>query len=118
MGSVLGTKGQEAITSEVRGTEAMGLRRARPRQQSNFNTRAWQIKLRDILVNELKFKSIYSDGSFFVYRADNDFVLLPFHVDDGTLAASSDALIDRLIARLSTVETGYVCDGERATGVN
>lgn len=60
--------------------------------------RAWQIKLRQILFEELGFSAIYSDGSFFVCRAKDDFVLLPFHVDDGTFAASSDALIDSLIA--------------------
>ena len=67
--------------------------------------RTWQIKLCEILVNKLKFKAIYSDGSFFVYRADNDFVLLPFHVDDGTLAASSDELIDRACRRSSSCAT-------------
>ena len=63
--------------------------------------RAWQVKLRQILVDELGFRAIYSAGSVFVYRNGNDLVLLPFHVDDGTFAGSSDELNTKLVTRLS-----------------
>jgi len=63
--------------------------------------RAWQIKLQQILVEELQFRTIYSDGSFFVYRNGDDFVMLPFHVDDGTFGATSNELATDLIGRLA-----------------
>jgi len=62
--------------------------------------RAWQIKLQQILVEELQFCTIYSDGSFFVYCNGNDFVMLPFHVDNGTFGASSNELATNLIGCL------------------
>ena len=63
--------------------------------------RAWQVKLCQILVDELRFRAIYSAGSVFVYRNGNELVLLPFHVDDSTFAGSSDELNTKLITRLS-----------------
>jgi len=63
--------------------------------------RVWEIKLRQILVEELGFCAIYSAGSIFVYRNGNDLVLLPFHVDDGTFASSSHELNKTLVARLA-----------------
>jgi len=67
--------------------------------------RAWQIKLQWILVEELQFRTIYSDGSFFVYRNGDDFVMLPFHVDDGTFGASSNELVTDLIGRLRSTSS-------------
>jgi hypothetical protein len=49
----------------------------------------------------LGFKVTYSDSSLYVFRNKDQFVLLPFHVDDGTFAATSDALADKLISNLS-----------------
>jgi len=63
--------------------------------------RAWQIKLRQILVEELGFRAIYSAGSIFVYHNGNDLVLLPFHIDNGTFASSSHELNKTLVARLA-----------------
>ena len=63
--------------------------------------RAWQIKLQQILVEELQFRTIYSDGSFFVYCNGDDFVMLPFHVDDGTFGTSSNELATDLIGHLA-----------------
>jgi len=63
--------------------------------------RAWQIKLQQILVEELQFRTIYSDRSFFVYRNADDFVMLPFHVDDGTFGTSSNELATDLIGHLA-----------------
>jgi len=63
--------------------------------------RAWQINLQQILVEELQFRMIYSDGSFFVYCNGDDFVMLPFHVDDGTFGTSSNELATNLIGHLS-----------------
>jgi len=62
---------------------------------------AWQIKLRQILVEELGFPTIYSVGSVFVYCNGNDLVLLPFHIDNGTFANSSHELNKTLVARLA-----------------
>jgi len=45
--------------------------------------------------------TIYSDGSFFVYRNGDDFVMLPFHVDNGTFGASSNEPATDLIGRLA-----------------
>jgi len=61
----------------------------------------WQIKLCQILVEELRFCTIYSMGSIFVYRNGNDLVLLPFHVNDGTFASSSHELNKTLVAWLA-----------------
>jgi len=44
---------------------------------------------------------IYSDRSFLVYRNGDDFIMLPFHVNDGTLGASSDELAMDLIGHLT-----------------
>ena len=54
--------------------------------------RAWQRKMQQVLVEELKFACIYSDTSIYVYRRDSDFILLPVFVDDGTFASSSPEL--------------------------
>jgi len=62
---------------------------------------AWHIKLRQILVEELGFRAIYSAGLIFVYRNGNDLDLLPFHIDNGTFASSSHELNITLVARLA-----------------
>jgi len=64
--------------------------------------RTWQIKLRQILVDELRLHVILdSVGSVFVYHNGNDLVLLPSHVDDRTFAGSSDELNTKLVTQLS-----------------
>ena len=57
--------------------------------------------LQQILVDKLGFNVIHSDASLYVYCNETDFVLLPFHVDDGTFGSSSNALSLRLIDELS-----------------
>ena len=64
--------------------------------------RAGKIKVQQILVDKLGFNVIHSDASLYVYRNDTNFVLLPFHVDDGTFGSSCDALSLRLIDELSS----------------
>ena len=63
--------------------------------------RVWQIKWCQILVEELGFCAIYRADSIFVYRNNNNLVLLPFHVDDGTFASSGHELNKMLVVRLS-----------------
>ena len=61
----------------------------------------WQIKLCQILVEELGFRMIYSAGSVFVYRNGNHLVLLLFHANNSTFASCSHELNKMLVARLA-----------------
>jgi hypothetical protein len=61
--------------------------------------RQWKAKLQSILAN-MGFTCIISDSSLYLYRRGDQFVALPFYVDDGLLAGSSDALLDEVVNRL------------------
>lgn len=62
--------------------------------------RCWTDHFKNLILN-LGFYQSTADPCFYIYRKENDLILLTIYVDDGLLAASKIELIDKILNDLS-----------------